>query len=138
MALLLYSNKCTHSADTLAFINSHSQLKQIIQLHNVNTQGIPRQYAGKITRVPTLLTKNGKMLVGSEVKQWLVSLLPVEELTTCNIQGKCGGFASLDGHDDDSFFDLDHYGQSLQPAMTPEIQAKINKSVTADTYDLKT
>lgn len=134
MALLLYSNKCTHSADVITFINSNAQLKQIIQLHNVNAYGIPKQYAGKITRVPTLLTKNGKMLVGNEVKQWLTSLLPVEELTTCNIQGRCGGFASLDGQEDDSFFDLGNYGQSLQPAMTPELQAKINKNVSADTY----
>ena len=134
MALLLYSNKCTFSAEVLTFISNNSQLKQIIQLHNINTHGVPQQYAGKITRVPTLLTKNGKMLVGNEVKQWLVSLLPVEELTTCNIQGKCG-FSSLDGQDDNSLFELDHYGQSLQPAMTPELQAKINKSVSPDTYE---
>jgi hypothetical protein len=119
--------------EILKFIGSHDQLKQIVRIHDVNRLGIPPQYKGQITRVPTLLTQNGKMLVGSEVKQWLQSLLPVEELMTCDLTGRCS-VAALDGTDDDSIFDLSNYGQSLQPAMTPELQAKINKSVS-EAYD---
>lgn len=133
MALLIYSTKCNHSMEILKFIGSHDQLKQIVRIHDVNRLGIPPQYKGQITRVPTLLTQNGKMLVGSEVKQWLQSLLPVEELMTCDLTGRCS-VAALDGTDDDSIFDLSNYGQSLQPAMTPELQAKINKSVS-EAYD---
>jgi hypothetical protein len=51
----------------------------------------------------------------------------------CDLAGRCS-VAALDGTDDDSIFDLSNYGQSLQPAMTPELQAKISKSV-AEAYD---
>ena len=43
----------------------------MVKFHNINTQGIPQKYAGSITRVPTLLTQNGKILVGNEIKAWL-------------------------------------------------------------------
>ena len=134
MALLIYSTKCKHSMEILTYVTETPQLKQIVRLHDVNRLGIPQQYAGKINRVPTLLTQNGKMLVGNEVKQWLTSLLPTQELTTCDVYGRCKGMSSLDGADSDDFFDLGNYGQSLQPAMTPELQAKINKSVS-EAYD---
>lgn len=134
MALLIYSTKCKHSMDMLTYVTETPQLKQIVRLHDVNQLGIPKQYAGKITRVPTLLTQNGKMLVGGEVKQWLTSLLPAQELTTCDVYGRCKGMSSLDGAEGDDFFDLGNYGQSLQPAMTPELQAKISRSVS-DAYD---
>lgn len=133
MALLIYSTKCKHSMDIVTFISETPQLKQIVKLHNVNQFGIPPQYKGKITSVPTMLTQNGKLLVGSEVRQWLTSLLPVQELTTCDVYGKCT-MSSLDGSEGDDFFELNNYGQSLQPAMTPEIQAKISRSV-AEAYD---
>jgi hypothetical protein len=134
MALLIYSTKCVHSMEILGFVNETPQLKQIVKLHDVNQFGIPAQYAGKISRVPTLLTQNGKLLVGNEVRQWLTSLLPVQELANCDMYGRCKGMSSLDGTDDDDYFNLGNYGQSLQPAMTPELQAKINKSV-AEAYD---
>lgn len=135
MALLIYSTKCKHSMEILMYINDTPQLKQIVRLHDVNQLGIPQQYAGKLNRVPTLLTQNGKMLVGNEVKQWLSSLLPAQEMSTWDVSGKCRGLtSSLDGDDGDDFFDLGNYGQSLQPAMTPELQAKISRSV-ADAYD---
>jgi hypothetical protein len=53
---------------------------------------------------------------------------------TCDVYGKCKGLSALDGTEDDDFFELGNYGQSLQPAMTPELQAKISRSV-ADAYD---
>jgi hypothetical protein len=38
-------------------------------------------------------------------------------------------WTSIEGEDEGNLFDLGRYGQSLQPAMTPELQAKIGKSV---------
>jgi hypothetical protein len=76
-----------------------------------------------------MLTKNGKLLVGSEVKQWLQSLLP-NNITNCQLGGSGIGSWSLDGEDDDdSIFNLNNYGQSLQPAITPDLQQKINQQV---------
>lgn len=135
MSLLIFSPKCSHSVDIVNYINKHSQLRQIVQFHNVNTMGIPPQYRTKITRVPTMLTKNGKILVGSEIQNWLESLLPVQELDTCDF-GKCD-MTTLDGEGSSVLFGLDEYGRSLQPAMTPELEAKINKSVSEAYGDIK-
>ena len=127
-ALLVYSDKCAHCKEVISYISSNAQLAQIVRYHNVNTLGLPGQYQKQITRVPTLLTKNGKILVGKEIKQWLTSLLPVE-FTSCSLGGGFGS-SNLDGNDEDgNIFSLDNYGQSLQPAITPELQARISQSV---------
>lgn len=135
MSLLIFSPKCSHSVDIVNYINKHSQLRQIVHFHNVNTMGIPPQYRSKITRVPTMLTKNGKVLVGKEIQNWLESLLPVQELETCGF-GNCN-MTTLDGEGNDVLFGLDEYGRSLQPAMTPELEAKISRSVTEAYGDIK-
>jgi hypothetical protein len=99
----------------------------MIQYHNVNTQGLPSE---KIVRVPTLISKNGKFLVGKEVKAWLESLLP-QEIENCTLGG-CYNSSTLDGAEDDSgdYFNLNNYGQSLQPVITQTIQDKINRNVS--------
>ena len=132
-ALLIYSDKCGHCKEVIAYVNSNPQLTQIVRYHNVNTLGLPQQYQKQITRVPTLLSKNGKILVGKEIKQWLSSLLPVE-FTSCSLGGGFG-CSNLEGEEEDgSIFSLDNYGQSLQPAITPELQARISQSVN-DAYN---
>ena len=133
MALLLFSQKCAHSRDIIEFIQGNAQLAQIVRYHDVNRQGVPQQYQNKITRVPTMLTTNGKMLVGAESKQWLESLLPPTELENCQLGGGCGFASSLEGEDDQGLFNLGNYGQSLQPAMTSDLRAKIEQKVT-DAY----
>jgi hypothetical protein len=130
--ILVFSPRCKHSLDLLRYLDSNPQLKQIVQLHDVTVLGIPPQYARQISRVPTLLTKNGKILVGNEVRSWLESLLP-NQFDSCQIGGKCRsiGGSSFDGTDDGgSFFSLNDYGRSLQPAITPDLQEKINKKVS--------
>lgn len=135
MSLLIFSPKCSHSMDIVNYINRHAQLKQIVQFHNVNTMGIPPQYRAKITRVPTMLTKNGKILVGKEIQNWLESLLPVQDLDACDF-GRCE-MTTLDGEGSAVLFGLDDYGRSLQPAMTPELEAKISRSVSDAYVDIK-
>ena len=78
-----------------------------------------------------MLTKNGKILVGTEIKNWLDSLLPAKEIS----QGSIGAFGcsmtSLDGDTPNSdLFSLNDYGQSLQPAMTKELEEKISREVS--------
>lgn len=132
-ALLIYSARCQHSMQLVQYIFQNDQFKRIVQLHDVNQYGVPQQYARYITRVPTMLTKNGKILVGKEIKAWLDSLI-TSSIENCQLGGKCGLMvSSLDGSEmgDDSLFDLNNYGQSLQPAMTPELIQKINQKVTS-------
>jgi len=129
MSLLLFSPRCKHSSEIIQYIQSKPQLKQLVNYHNVNTQGIPPAYKSKINRVPTLLTKNGKLLVGNEIRNWLDSLLPNKEIGNWSPGGMCG-MTTLEGDEnDDDMFSLDEYGQSLQPAMTSELEDKINRDV---------
>jgi hypothetical protein len=87
-----------------------------------------------------MLTKNGKILVGNEIKNWLDSLLPKKDIEHGGFGGFSGSMTALDGNGrDPNLFYLDNYGQSLQPAMTKELEEKINRDVSkGDVYtDLK-
>ena len=65
----------------------------------------------------------------------LESLLPVKELEMCNFGGGVCSSTSLDDNEGSGeLFGLDDYGRSLQPAMTPELEEKINQSVS-DAYN---
>jgi len=116
--------------DVIEYINKVPQLKQLVHYHNINTQGIPPNYRNKINRVPTMLTKNGKILVGNEIKNWLDSLLPKKEVEHSEIGAFGCSMTSLDGNDNTGMFSLDDYGKSLQPAMTKELEEKINREVS--------
>jgi len=127
MALLVYSDKCKWSMEIIQFIKTQPTLIEIVRFHNISTQGVPSK---KITKVPTLVTNNGDMKVGGEVKTWLVSMIPVE----FESWDSTNNFVSnLDGSESRTLFELDSYGESLQPVLTPELEAKIAMSVT-DAY----
>ena len=130
MSVLVISDKCKHSLDMLRFIQQHPVLQSMVRLHDVKN-GVPK----RVTRVPTLLTSDGQVLVGGEVKSWLESMLPstFSEYDSCSL-----GMSTLDNSEGDSnYFPLDMYGQSLQPAMTPELELKINKKIEEAMADIK-
>src|SRR6056300_1110391 len=133
MSLLIFSPKCQHSRELIDFIKARPQLQQLVHYHNINQRGVPPEYRNKISRVPTMLTKNGKILVGAEIKAWLMSLLPSEEVNHMDIGGFSCSMTSLENddvvNDGVGIFKMDQYGSALMPAMTPELEAKINKSV---------
>jgi len=132
-ALLIYSNKCKNCAEVIQFIHSKPQLQPVVKYHDVNQLGVPNQYRNKIKGVPVLLTKNGKLLNGKqEIVTWLQSLLPCSVSHQSFSVGKGLGMSLLSGGEDDTHFNLSEYGQPLQPAMTPELEAKISKDVAAD------
>ena len=79
-----------------------------------------------------MLTKNGKVLVGNEIKNWLDSLLPAKEVTQAGLGGFACGMTSLDGGGGVSdMFSLDDYGRTLQPPMTKELEEKITEKKQA-------
>lgn len=123
MALLVFSDKCKFSIEIIEFIKSQPVLTDIIRFHNISTGGVPSK---QITRVPTLVTNEGKMCVGKEVKAWLDSMIPVE-FESWDSGGMC---ANLDGTEEScSLFDMNRYGESLQPNLTPDLEEKINLGV---------
>jgi hypothetical protein len=126
MALLVFSDKCSHSLDVISFIRSHPALIQIVRFHNVNTHGVPSK---KIVRVPTLVTNDGQMLVGAEVKTWLTNTIPCEFE---NFESTGPSTSNFDGSEEasGSMFGLDRYGETLQPILTPELEEKIGRNVS--------
>jgi len=68
------------------------------------------------------------MMVGSEVKAWIESMIPSEIESFNNTDFTY----NLDGTEElDNMFNLDRYGASLQPVLTPELEAKINENPTS-------
>ena len=131
MALLVYSAKCKFSNEILSFIKTQPALTEIVRLHEIGAQGVPSK---KITRVPTLVTNDGKMHVGSDVKSWLESMVP----DTIEMWESSGSFISnLDGSENSGMFTLERYGKSLQPEITPELKKRIESNVTDSMQDLK-
>ena len=135
-SLLVYSPRCKHSMNILQFINTHDEIKALVSYHNVNEYGVPEQFKKQIKSVPTLLTSNGKILIGTEIIQWFTSLLPAE-IENCPL-GNCSATACSieDESGFDNFFSLDSYGESLQPIMTEELKSKITQNVS-QAYDQK-
>lgn len=123
MATLVYSDRCVHSMEIINFIQSNQALKPLLRFHNITKQGIPNK---SIKRVPTLVTADSKLLVGAEVKQWLISMMPCDFE---EYEGWGPGMANLDNTEKDNFFNLDAYGESLKPNISPELQARIDASV---------
>lgn len=124
MALLVYSDKCNFCVETMSYIKTQPELLQILRFHNVSTNGIPSQ---RITRVPTLVTNEGKLYVGSDVRNWLESMVPMDIVSFNN---DMFSITNLDESDEPgNFFDLNLYGVPLQPVLTPELNNKINKKV---------
>lgn len=130
MALLVYSDKCKFSQEIIGFIRTQPSLIEVVRFHNITTAGVPSK---KITRVPTLVTNEGKMHVGAQVKEWLVSMIPTEFESWDCTGGLC---QNLDGSETPGLFDIEKYGEPLQPLLTPELESKINMSVT-DAYQSK-
>lgn len=126
MATLVYSDRCQYSAQIIKLIQENPALVKVMRFHNVTTHGIPDK---QVTRVPTLLTNDGKLLVGLEVKSWVESMAPVQNIEAVDSFGPAT--TSLDGTDSEvgNMFDLDSYGASLAPALTPDLEQKINRKV---------
>ena len=123
MALLVYSDKCKWSRDIIDFIKTQPALLEIVRFHNITTQGVPSK---KITKVPTLVTDQGIMHVGGEVKTWLTSMIPCDFESWDSTGNLC---SNLDGTGGQTLFELSKYGDSLQPTITPELEEKMNMSV---------
>lgn len=137
MSLLIYSDKCQHSREVIQFIKSNAKLQALpFAYHDIHRSPLPPQLQKRVTRVPTMVTKDGKLLLGAEIKNWLRSLLPNEEVQHFAIGiGRGSPTSALDGNDNEGdLFSLDSFGVSLQPAMTPEIERKINAEVTQVAY----
>jgi hypothetical protein len=125
-AIMLYSPRCQHCHDVFKLLDQ-CPVKDQIKYQNIHEEPIPEDYRKVLTHVPALITKDGRPLMGPEVKQWVLSMMPVEVESFNH-----STFASFDGNPSNApgLFELESYGAPLAPPMTPELEAKINKKVT--------
>jgi hypothetical protein len=123
MALLVYSDKCKFSGQIIEYIKTQPTLNEIIRYHNVSTLGVPSK---KITMVPTLVTNEGVMKIGGDIKPWLESMIPFE----FEAWGADTGCSNIDGTEVPTLFEFDNFGKQLQPEITPELEAKISTDIT--------
>tara|TARA_R110002074_G_scaffold377777_2_gene555376 strand:- start:3537 stop:3950 length:414 start_codon:yes stop_codon:yes gene_type:complete len=133
MALLLFSRRCEHCNNIIEYVRKNEPLHSVVSFHDVNQKGIPDQLKGKISSVPTMITKDGGLLVGKEILSWFESILPSE------FQGMGGDSMSgldLDNPEegDGGMFNLDNYGGAIAAQMTPELEARINVKVSDASY----
>lgn len=131
MALLVYSDRCSHCMEIIEFIQANPSLKPLVKYHNINQRGVPSK---QIKRVPALVTPENNILVGGEVKNWLLSMMP------CNFsqfEGAGINMFNLDNSESDNFFSLDRYGSSLKPEISKELQERIDANVSEVYNSLK-
>ena len=127
MATLVYSDRCPYCAQVIQEIRENPALIHMIHFHNVSELGVPSK---QITRVPTLVTNDGKILVGNDVRQWIESMKPeqnVEEFDQSTLATSM--LDESDANESGNFFDVEHFHRSLAPPMTRELEEKINRKV---------
>jgi len=118
MNTLFYSERCSHCAEVLDFVDRNHDLKKVTRFHDVNRQGVPKG----ITRVPTLVKLDGTVIIGKEILDYFDSII------VPSLEGTDSGFGTfIDGGSDES--NLDQFGASLAPRMTKDLEAKINANV---------
>ena len=125
-AYMFYSPRCEHCLEANKILENTPYADQIEYL-NVHQTEIPSEYKKELTHVPAIITNEGKLLIGAEVRQWALSLIPTEIESF-----DASAIASFDGNPSvvQGLFDLESYGAPLAPPMTPELEAKINKKTT--------
>jgi hypothetical protein len=133
-ALLVVSDRCEYCGQTIEFIKNNPILMPLVNVHNITTLGLPKDYPD-IKRVPTLITSKGQAHVGIEVIRWLEMNVP------CTFEGNptCGTIANFDEPFDGvgDGFPLDAYGISLQPPITSTLQQKIDRPIKEAYSELK-
>lgn len=125
MATLVYSEKCKYSLDIIQYIRDNPILGRIVGFHDI-ARGVPKG----IDRVPTLVTSQGNHILGGDIKLWLSKMIPQPEVESIGPKISIAGFENTsDECCDRDMFDIDEYGRTLQPMITPDIESKINASV---------
>ena len=107
MNVLVYSLRSEYCVQLIDFIKGNDLHNSLVKFHDVNKSGVPNG----IQRVPSLITSDGKILIGGEIKDYLETFLSSEP----NGIGNGGGTYDLDGADGDNFYSLDSFGETLAP-----------------------
>jgi hypothetical protein len=125
MHVLVYSLKSEYCVTLLDFVKGHEELMSILKFHDVNKFGVPNG----VQRVPTLICPDGRILIGSDIRDYLESFLQMDPEGSTNTFG-----FDINGNDiDGGFFDVNQFGTPLAPKMTSELEQRISSDVN-DAY----
>jgi hypothetical protein len=121
MNVLVFSLRSDYCKSLVSFINEHDTLVNSVKFHDVNKSGVPNG----ISRVPSMITSAGKILIGGDIKEYLEGFIQTEPM------GKdvSRGTFDIDGNDDEDMFDFNQFGTSLAPKMTPDLEERIAMNV---------
>tara|TARA_R110002074_G_scaffold276009_3_gene447425 strand:- start:554 stop:949 length:396 start_codon:yes stop_codon:yes gene_type:complete len=125
--------RCKHCTKLLDIVDKNKALQSVLTFHDVNKGPIPPQLKPYITTVPSMFTKDQKVLTGKEIFDWVGTMIKPKD---DGFTGWDSGFgAGLDGDDGDGgLFDLDGYGVALKPEISEDLQSRIDKDVN-DAYN---
>jgi hypothetical protein len=117
MATLIYSDKCTNCYEIIEYIKTEPSLHSVVSYHHIR-DGVP---AG-ITKVPSLITVNGEVYVGTRtIEEFLKGIVPKPKLT---------GFKA--GH-----FKIADFGKINTPVMSEEFKRRIEMPISDSIAHLK-
>lgn len=130
-SILVFSLRSDYCKELVDFVKTNELLVTLVRFHDVNINKVPTG----ITRVPSLITPDGKIIIGGDIKEYLEGFL-VGDIEPADSNFKA---VELDGNSGSGgWFDIDRFGQSLQPKMTRELEEKIKMSVEDAYHKLKT
>ena len=124
MATLVYSDKCDYCRDVLQFIYDNPEVRPQIHVHDISN-GIPTG----ISRVPSLMIGQDKILVGQDCKNYLMNMIAKEEQP---VIGTGVHYVSIDGSGDttnNQYCDLMDMDIPRAAPMTKEFEEKMRKKV---------
>ena len=128
--LFVYSLRSDYCKTIHSFINDNDILKTLVKMHDVNVMGVPP----KIERVPSLITPDGNVIIGSDIRTYLDDLLYQDIEPVDTFKNTYG----IDGTHTTDLCDIENFGKSIQPKMTKELEEKINTKVEDAYHKLKT
>jgi predicted thioredoxin/glutaredoxin len=127
MATLIYSDQCINCYELIEYIKTKPALHTIVKYHHIN-EGVPNG----VTKVPSLITSDGNLYVGNQVKTYLQSLIPnkIEKFQYGKISSKRLDNQNLGG----KYFSVRNYGNNI---INPDPDERVNIPVNDALASLK-
>jgi hypothetical protein len=126
MATLVYSDKCKNCYDLIEYIKTKPALHTIVRYQHVE-QGVPNG----VTKVPSLITSDGILYIGNQIKPYLQTLAPdkIEKYQFSKMNIK-----RLDNQTNGKYFSVNDYGKRIVSSTS---DPRIDRSVMDNLSSLK-
>jgi predicted thioredoxin/glutaredoxin len=127
MATLVYSDKCRNCYELIEYIKTKPPLHTIVRYQHVD-DGVPNG----VTKVPSLITSDGMLYVGNQIRPYLQTLAP-DKIERVSLGGKLST-KRLDNQSNGKYFSVNDYGKRI---VTSTYDPRIERSVMDNLSSLK-